>query len=92
MVKVQRVKKAQLWSIWRIALVAAMLDGAVWAVFVGTEVTLSIADPLHPNRWVTLQMLLMAIIIVAPPVTVITRYHARLRHGGMPSSSGRCSE
>ncbi len=79
MAKVQRVKKVELWSMWKIAVVATLMGGCAAAIMLcfGLLVDLAFSSPAEIPLLV-LAVCLMCLSFLLP-ATVAIRYHSRFR-------------
>ena len=79
MAKVQRIKKVELWSMWKIAAVATLMAGCAAAIMLcfGLLVDLAFSSPAEIPLLV-LAVCLMCLSFLLP-ATVAIRYHPRFR-------------
>ena len=79
MAKVQRVKKIELWSMWKIATVATLMAGCADAIMVcfGLLVESAFSSPAETTILV-LAVCLMCLSFLLPAIVAI-RYHSRFR-------------
>lgn len=79
MAKVQRIKKVELWSVWKIAAVATLMGGCAAAIMwcFGLLVDLAFSSPAE-TLLLVLAVWLMCLSFLLPAAVAI-RYHSRFR-------------
>ncbi len=80
MASIQRVQKVQLWSVWRIVLVAALLAVCADAIMFGSAWLVESAFSSQAEMpMLILAVCLMCLIFLLPAIVAI-RYHPRFRN------------